>query len=142
MRSSTEGLLAVVLTLALGVGFWLFSGQPFGETSEETKAPNVIDLESALRGEVIAADTGCLACHTSNGTPGAGPTWKGLSGSSRPLGGGISVVADSDYLTRSITDPLAEVVAGFNPVMPTTYSDQLTEAELNDLVEYIKSLDA
>ena len=142
MRSSTEALLAVVLTLALGVGFWLFSGQPFSQRSEDTKALNVIDLESAARGEVIAADTGCLACHTSNGTPGAGPTWKGLSGSSRPLGAGISVIADRDYLTRSITDPLAEMVTGFNPVMPTTYLDQLTEAEINDLVEYIKSLGA
>jgi hypothetical protein len=31
-------------------------------------------------------------------------------------------------------------VAGFESVMPTTYADSLSEAEINDLVEYIKSL--
>ena len=130
----------MALTLALGGGFWLFSGQPIGEGSQGTTAPIVIDLESAVRGEAIAGDTGCFACHTSDGTPSSGPTWKGLSGSSRPLASGETVAADEDYLSRSIADPLAEVVAGFNPVMPPTYSDQLTEAEINDLVEYIKSL--
>ena len=130
----------MVLTAALGVGFWLFSGQPIGQGSEGTTVPTVIDVEAAARGETIAADTGCLACHTSNGTPGSGPTWKGLSGSSRPLESGETVVADEDYLSRSISDPLADVVAGFNSQMPTTYSDQLTEAEIDDLVEYIKSL--
>ena len=130
----------MLLTVALGVGFWLFSGQPIGGGSQGTTVPTVIDLESAVRGEAIATDTGCFACHTSNGIPGSGPTWKGLSGSSRPLDSGETVVADDDYLSRSIADPLADVVTGFNPVMPTTYSDQLTEAEIDDLVEYIKSL--
>jgi hypothetical protein len=31
-------------------------------------------------------------------------------------------------------------VEGFDPVMPATYSETLTEADINDLVEYIKSL--
>ena len=140
MRSSAEALLAVVLTVALGVGFWLFSGQSLSERSQGTAVPIVIDFESAARGEALAAETGCFACHTSDGTPGSGPTWKGLSGSSRLLDSGVTLTADEDYLRRSIADPLADVVAGFNPVMPTTYSDQLTEAEVDDLVEYIKRL--
>ena len=41
--------------------------------------------------------------------------------------------------TRSSTRP-SQVVSGFEPVMPTTYSDQLSQEEINDLVEYIKSL--
>jgi mono/diheme cytochrome c family protein len=31
-------------------------------------------------------------------------------------------------------------VAGFADVMPPDYADQLTEAEINDLVSYIQSL--
>jgi cytochrome c1 len=31
-------------------------------------------------------------------------------------------------------------VSGFEPVMPSTYAEQLSEQEMNDLVEYIKSL--
>jgi mono/diheme cytochrome c family protein len=37
-------------------------------------------------------------------------------------------------------DPGAQLVAGFAEVMPADYVDQLTEAEINDLVTYIQSL--
>ncbi len=140
MRSAAEAVLAIVLTAVLGVGFWLFSGESLSGGPGDTTAPIVVDPEAAARGETIAADTGCLACHTVDGTLSSGPTWKGLAGSSRPLESGQAMAADDDYLTSSITDPLANVVVGFNPVMPTTYSDQLTESAIDDLVEFNKSL--
>ena len=42
----------------------------------------------AATGEKLAADYGCLRCHTVDGTPHLGPTWKGLYGSTMPLDGG------------------------------------------------------
>ncbi len=68
------------------------------------------------------------------------PTWVGLAGSDRLLESGESVVAESDYLHNSIVDPHSQVVAGFNPIMPTGYADQLTEQEIQDLIDYIDSL--
>jgi cytochrome c oxidase subunit 2 len=56
------------------------------------------------------------------------------------LDNGETVVADDNYLFNSIVDPQSQVVAGFDAVMPTTYSDSLSETEIQDLVEYIKSL--
>jgi cytochrome c oxidase subunit 2 len=53
---------------------------------------------------------------------------------------GESVLADDAYLFSSIVDPAAQVVAGFDAVMPTTYSETLSEDEINDLVQYIRSL--
>ena len=50
------------------------------------------------------------------------------------------MTADDVYLFNSIVDPDAQIVAGYQPVMPGFYSDQLTEQEINDLVEYMKSL--
>lgn len=135
-----EAVLAVGLTLVLGLGFWLFAGGPDATGSTDDTTPTPIDTEAAARGEVLAVDTGCLACHTLDGIPSSGPTWKGLAGSSRPLESGETVTADDAYLRRSITDPNAEVVAGFSAVMPTTYSDQLSDQEITDLVEYLKSL--
>jgi cytochrome c oxidase subunit 2 len=50
------------------------------------------------------------------------------------------VVADDAYLFNSIVDPQSQLVAGYDAVMPTTYSESLSQTEIQDLVEYIKSL--
>ena len=49
------------------------------------------------------------------------------------------VLADEAYLTRSIMQPLEEVVAGFKPTMPS-YQGKLGGPETAALLEYIKSL--
>lgn len=142
MRTWTEAILALGLTLVMGAAFWLFSGEPIGSgASGNTDGTAItVDAEAATRGETVAADAGCFACHTIDGTPSVGPTWKGLAGSSRPLESGETVIANDSYLHNSIIDPGSQVVAGFSNVMPATYSDQLSQSEIGDLVEYIKSL--
>jgi cytochrome c oxidase subunit 2 len=95
------------------------------------------DLASA--GERIAADKGCLRCHTVDGSPHIGPTWKGLYDSPVKLAGGGSVRADDAYLTESMMDPMAKIVDGFAPVMPS-YLGQLSGPETGAIVEYIRSL--
>lgn len=91
-------------------------------------------------GELLAGSAGCLACHTTDGGESVGPTWLGLAGSDRDLESGETVVADETYLHESIVDPTAKVVAGFAPVMPAGYQDQLSEDEINELISYINSL--
>jgi cytochrome c oxidase subunit 2 len=142
MNSWAEGTLAIAVTLVLGAGLWLFTGERVvGDETTETTTAVVVDSEAAARGEALASATGCLACHTIDGTTGAGPTWKGVAGASRPLTSGEEVVADDAYLFNSIVDPPSQVVLGFEPdVMPQIFADQLTVDEINDLVEYIKSL--
>jgi cytochrome c oxidase subunit 2 len=56
------------------------------------------------------------------------------------LDNGETVVADDAYLFNSIVDPQSQLVAGYEAVMPTTYADSLSQTEIQDLVEYIKSL--
>lgn len=134
-------MLALALTAVLGLGFWLFADDAtVDDDGGPDSGPIQVDTAAAARGETLSMDTGCLACHTVDGTPSTGPTWKGLAGSSRPLASGETVDADTIYLTLSIMDPTNQVVAGFDPVMPTTYADQLSEGEISDLVEYIQSL--
>lgn len=93
-----------------------------------------------LPGEEVASNAGCLACHSTDGTESVGPTWLGLAGSERELASGETVTADDAYLNSSIIDPAAQIVAGFDDLMPKTYGDSLTQDEIDDLIEYIKSL--
>ena len=141
MRSWVEAVLAISVTAVLGVGLFFFTGEPLtDEAATETTVPITVDSQSATRGEILATDTGCVACHSADGTPGTGPTWKGVAGATRPLDTGEFVDADDLYLFRSITDPAAQIVAGSDNVMPSTYGDTLSDQEISDLVEYIKSL--
>lgn len=144
MNSWSEGALALLVALALGIGLWLFAGGGAGGGGDTGGSAQVIPVEpdAAVRGETLAEGQGCLQCHTTDGRPGTGPTWKGLAGSTRPLANGEEVVADDAYLFNSIVDPASQVVEGFDPNMPTFYQDQLNEQQINDLVEYIKSLAA
>jgi cytochrome c oxidase subunit 2 len=93
----------------------------------------------ASTGERVAAEHGCLRCHTVDGTFHLGPTWRGLYGSRVPLVGGEVVIADDAYLTESMMDPLVKIHAGYAPIMPT-FQGQLTAPETAAIVEYIRSL--
>ena len=89
------------------------------------------------QGESLAQSKGCVACHTVNGSPGVGPTWKGLQGKTQTLADGSTVLADEAYLRRAIREPQAQVVKGFPPIMPAA---ALSDEELAALVAYIQSL--
>jgi cytochrome c1 len=141
MSSWTEGALALLVVVGLGYGLLLFTGESLGAgVDTRTEEPVVVDQAAAARGAVLAEGQGCLQCHTTDGTPASGPTWKGLAGSTRPLEDGQQVIADDLYLFNSIVDPNAQVVEGYDPLMPTFYADQLDEQQITDLVEFIKSL--
>jgi cytochrome c oxidase subunit 2 len=93
----------------------------------------------AAEGLRVAARRGCLGCHTVDGQPHIGPSFAGLYGSDVALQDGHTAVADDGYLTRSMMEPQADVVAGFQPVMPS-YRGILDEPEVAALVELIASL--
>ena len=141
MRSWAEGILAVAVVLTIGLGLFLSTGSSLAGGSGAT-VPVEADPEAAMRGATLAEGVGCLVCHSVDGTPGSGPTWKGIAGSSRPLQSGETVIADDAYLHSAIVDPSAQILAGYDDVMPDDYGTQLTSEEIDDLVEFIKSLSA
>ncbi len=79
----------------------------------------------------------CQQCHSLDGSPGIGPTMQGLYGSTEELADGSTVEVDDNYLRESILDPGAEIVAGYQNVMPATYSN-LEDRQVNALIEFIK----
>ena len=96
-------------------------------------------LSPELQGAQLATKLACATCHTVDGKPGVGPTWKGLAGSKVELSDGTTVTVDDTYLRESITDPNAKVVKGFAPVMPV-FKGLVTQAQIDALIAYIKSL--
>ena len=96
-------------------------------------------LSLAAMGQRVAAEAGCLRCHTVDGTPHIAPTWAGLYDAVIPLADGTQLIADAAYLTRSIMDPAAEIHRGFTNVMPS-YQGILTAPQIGAIVEYIHSL--
>ena len=98
-------------------------------------------LPTAEQGAALYKSSGCFACHSVDGAPGVGPTWKGLFGSEVPLADGTTVTADEGYIAKSIIEPNGEIVQGFNPnIMPAAFGQTLSEAQIQSLVEYIKTL--
>jgi cytochrome c oxidase subunit 2 len=95
--------------------------------------------EAARNGRDLARSNGCAACHGNDGQGGVGPSWVGLAGSEVELEDGTTVIADRDYLYRSIADPDAEVVAGYSLRMPT---NGLDDDQIADVVAYIEELGA
>ena len=91
----------------------------------------------AREGREVAGNNGCTNCHSANGDEMTGPSWKGIWGTTEELEDGREVQVDAAYVERSIRDPQADVVAGFNVPMPPF---ELTDEEVDAVVAYIESL--
>lgn len=98
--------------------------------------------DPVVRGEKVAKNFGCLACHSLDGSRLVGPTWKGAFGEQVGFEGGIpGQTVDEAYLRESILNPNLKIVKSFPAgVMPQNFSTQMSEKQINDVIEYIKSL--
>lgn len=101
--------------------------------------PAAADLPPLELGKWVWNNKGCRTCHTIdvNAQRLAGPTWVGLYGSMRTFKGGGQLKADEKYITESIKEPRAKLVAGYPPAMPVI---KLKDKELAGVIVFIKSL--
>jgi cytochrome c oxidase subunit 2 len=90
-------------------------------------------------GKLLYEKQGCATCHSTDGSPKIGPSFKGLFGKKEVLADGTSVAADENYLRESILQPQAKLVQGYAPAMPT-FQGKLKDVELRGIIEYIKTL--
>lgn len=94
-------------------------------------------------GERLSKTRGCNACHTIDGTSLVGPTYKGLFGKTETVvtdGETREVVVDAAYIRKSILDPTADVVEGFQPLMPSQ-EGMMTDEEIDAIIEYLKTIE-
>jgi cytochrome c oxidase subunit 2 len=102
-----------------------------------SQEPDLVLTPAAQEGRQIANSSGCSSCHGKNGQGVTAPGWQGIYLEPVELQGGGTVVADDDYLYRSITDPQADIVRDWTIRMP---SNSLTDAEVAAIISYIKEL--
>ena len=112
-------------------------------SNPRTLGPVEVTPALAARGKVLYTSDGCSGCHSLTGTPGAGPSFKGLAGGMSTLTTGQTVTADDVYLERSISDPDAQIVKGYRSgIMAAAIESIGLEAKPDDiraLVAFIKS---
>ena len=136
------GALGTGLALAAAfVVLMSLTGSP--SYTERADEPGISQLPedvpaAAAEGELLAADLGCVACHTVDGAGSIGPTWLGIWGEEIALEGGETVLVDAAYVSSSILEPSAELVEGFGATMPAF---DLTDEELGQIAAYISTLD-
>jgi cytochrome c oxidase subunit II len=81
---------------------------------------------------------GCAGCHAEDSKVHA-PRLVGLYGSTVALTDGRRVVADDGYIRDSMLLPKRDIVAGYEPIMPS-FAGLLDDGEIQGLVAYIRSL--
>jgi cytochrome c oxidase subunit 2 len=95
-------------------------------------------LDAASHGAALFREYGCSGCHGASSAVHA-PNLAGIYGRPVPLSDGSTAVADERYLRDSILLPRKQVAAGYEPIMPS-FTGQIGEADLFDLIAYIRSL--
>lgn len=94
----------------------------------------------AARGFELFRRYGCSGCHDPRSSVHA-PDLNGLLGRTVHLADGRSLVADENYVRDAILLPKKDVVAGFEPIMPS-FAGQIGEEDLMAIIEYLRSTGA
>jgi cytochrome c oxidase subunit II len=97
----------------------------------------------AEEGERLFVQHHCAGCHRGSQTVKA-PQLEGVFGKPVPIQEGKEVrfmTADTTYIRDSILMPKAQIVAGYEPLMPS-FKDQISEPDLLKIIAYIKSIGA
>ena len=90
------------------------------------------ECEACKAGEEQFCQRGMSATYNGRERDGKTPTFGGYS---------TRITVDEAYVRESILNPSAKVASGFQPIMPT-FQGLVTEEQLLELIEYVKSLKA
>lgn len=146
-QDQIEALVAFIMNW--GVSGGLVAPTPIApEDAVGTDITRELPAGDAARGQALAEQLGCVACHV---TSTAGPAWIGTEqepgigtrAQTRFATDGYTGQATSaeQYLFESLVLPNAYVVSGYNlDVMPQTFGERLTPQDTADLIAYLSTL--
>jgi cytochrome c oxidase subunit 2 len=97
---------------------------------------------TAPSGSRLVQEKGCLGCHSIDGSPKIGPTFRGLFGKKETViraGKETEAVADETFIHHKLLAPEEARIKGFPPIMPSQ-KGLLTDVEIGAIIEYLKTL--
>ena len=129
------------------------AGQALAETGEKAgglpasakkpgEKPAVSSQSLVHEGAELIQTKGCTACHTTDGSPKIGPTFKGVFGKKEIVvhdGKEREITVDEAFIKQTLLHPEIDRVKGFPPIMPSQQG-QLTDNDIEAITAYIKSL--
>jgi mono/diheme cytochrome c family protein len=122
---------------------WRAAVQRARQGGPQQDGPGKTVAATARRGRHLYQETGCVGCHNLEGPVDekgqVGPSFAGLYGAERPLKSGETVTADEEYLRKSILNPNAQIVEGYETGMPA-FEGVLQKKDIESMVLFIKSL--
>lgn len=117
---------------------WYFGGENAAEpTWKLAPAPSNASEPPAV---ALLRKHECLACHSVDGKPMVGPTFRGMFGQREEVqatGGTRTLTVDEAHLRSSILEPQKEILKGYPDAMPP---NELRGAELDQVITYLKDL--
>lgn len=102
-----------------------------------------VKKEDNRLGFKLIEKNGCTACHSIDGSKVVGPSFKGIYGAKRAVttaGAKREVTVDDAYLKTAVYDPNTDVVDGYPPGLMKSYKGLITEQEITQINEYLKTL--
>jgi len=110
-----------------------------GSNQEELAPEYSTETPNREWGEALYTQLGCLACHSTDGTRGHGPSFAGVYGAERKITGQEKpVLADDAYIIESIKNPMAKVVDGFPPGYMPPYP--IPDKQISSLILFLQTL--
>ena len=103
---------------------------PTPETVQGTIAQATVAEGDPAAGKEVYAAQGCGSCHTFEEAGSTGQVGPNLDES---LQGD-----DADFIRESIVDPDAEIAEGYQPGVMPSFEGQLSDTEIEALVEYLQ----
>ncbi|MBK6347858.1 MAG: cytochrome c oxidase subunit II [Bacteroidales bacterium] len=101
------------------------------------------NIDPAAEGKRLMEKNGCVVCHSSDGTKIVGPSYKGVYGHKLTVvtnGKEREIIADDEYIKRSIYEPDADLVKGFTKGQMVSYKTILSDEDVANIIEYLKTL--
>jgi cytochrome c oxidase subunit 2 len=96
-----------------------------------------------VRGRSLYEKKQCITCHTTDGSKGIAPTWKGLYGKTETLSDGKQIKVDENYIRESIYEPSAKIVQGYaSPSVMPTFKGTVKDTDIDAIIAYMKTLKA
>ena len=115
---------------------------PVGEFESWLKGAEAGAKPAENPGKKLLDEKGCTGCHSLDGSDLLGPSLKGVFGRKttvKTAGKERVITADEDYIRKSMLEPGADVVKGFDDLMPSQ-AGLLNDQEIGAIMEYLEKL--